>query len=69
VDATAGDSDSALLPGPDKRKKRVVGRGVDTDTSTGTEAAAAVASVSTTGHEPLESVAELSRARFGYTTV
>jgi hypothetical protein len=67
-DATAGDSDSALLPDPNKRKKSDVGRGVDTDTRTGTEAVAVAASVSTTGHEPLESVAELSRVRVGYTT-
>jgi hypothetical protein len=40
----------------------------DTDTSTGTEAVAVAASASTTGHMPLESVAELSRVRVGYTT-
>jgi hypothetical protein len=45
-----------------------VGRGVDTDTSTGTETVAMAASVSTTGHKTLESVAELSRGRVGYTT-
>jgi hypothetical protein len=41
---------------------------VDTDTSTGTKAVAVAALVSTTGHETLESVAELSRVRVGYST-
>lgn len=40
-----------------------------TDTNTGSEASAMAAAASTTGLEPLESVAELSQARVCYTTV
>jgi hypothetical protein len=41
---------------------------VDTDSSTGAETAAVAASFSTAGHEPLESMAEVSSTMVGYTT-
>jgi hypothetical protein len=52
-DATAGDSDSALLP--------ATGRGAWRGTPTPAQAPTPPA----TGHEPLESVPELSRVRVG----
>jgi hypothetical protein len=59
--ATAGDPDSALLPAPDKMRKEGEGCRADTDTEADTMAATAY----TIGLEPLETVAELSRARVG----
>ena len=45
--ASAGDSDSALLPIPDKRKKRGARCGADTDTDTDAEAASVAAVAAT----------------------
>jgi hypothetical protein len=60
---TTGDSGPALLPTPGKRKRRRAGCGADTDTDTDTGAASAI------DPRPLETVADLSRTKVGFTTV
>jgi hypothetical protein len=65
--AITGDSDSALLPVPGKKKRRGAGYGTDTNTDTGTGVVTVVATVSVTDLQPLETVAELSRARVDFT--
>jgi hypothetical protein len=59
---TAGDSGPALSTAPSRRKRRKAGCGADSDTDTDTGAAFA------TDPQPLETVAELSRTRVGFTT-
>jgi hypothetical protein len=62
--ATAGESNSTLLPAPSKWKTRGAGCRADTDSDSGTGAATTAAA----DLRPLETVAELSRTLVGFTT-